>query len=71
MMIASRIHVRFASRFGWTVEREGEEGHVSAHPTQSNAERWGRVLAQRERGRLYVHDLAGEVIRSDSFVPLR
>jgi hypothetical protein len=68
---ASRIHVRFASRYGWTVEREGGPGHVSAHCTQAIAERAARTLAQRDRGWLFVHDLDGEVIRSDSFVPPR
>jgi hypothetical protein len=67
-MDPSRIHVRFASRFGWTVEREGLETHLSAHCTQSLAERMARSLAQRERGLVLVHDLDGDVIRSDSFV---
>jgi hypothetical protein len=67
-MPTSQIHVKFASRFGWTVEREGDEVHLSVHPTQSTAEHRARVLAQRERGCLFIHDFAGQVIRSDSFV---
>lgn len=65
------IHVRFSSRFGWTVEREGFESPLSAHGTQSGAERTGRALAQREQGRVVVHDFDGAVIRDDSFVPTR
>jgi hypothetical protein len=61
------IHVRFTSRFGWTVEREGVDGHLSAHCTQSLAERFARALAQRERTRLFVHGFGGDVIRFDSF----
>jgi hypothetical protein len=67
-MPTSQIHVKFASRYGWTVEREGDAMLLSVHPTQSTAEHRARALAQRERGCLLVHDFAGHVIRSDSFV---
>lgn len=65
----SLIHVRFVSRYGWTVEREGIPAPLSSHCAQSVAERVARSLAQRERGRIYVHNLVGDVIRSDSYVP--
>ena len=64
---AGDIHVRFESRFGWTVRRAGFANPLSMHGTQSNVERSGRSLAQRERACLYVHSAAGAVIRTDSY----
>jgi Uncharacterized protein conserved in bacteria (DUF2188) len=61
------LHVRFDSRHGWTVQRERETRPLSAHATQWGAERRGRTMAQRERGRLHIHDLDGRCIRSDCY----
>jgi hypothetical protein len=64
---STRIHVRFTSRHGWAVQREGLPAPISIHCSQALAERAGRTLAQRDRGRLFVHDFVGAVIRTDSF----
>lgn len=61
------VHVRFESRYGWTVRCAGMALPHSAHGTQGEAERLGRLLAQRERGCLIVHSFAGDVIRRDSY----
>jgi hypothetical protein len=61
------LHVRFDARHGWTVQRDGIDGPLSAHLTQGGAERRGRAMAQRERGRLHVYDRSGLWIRGDSY----
>lgn len=51
----------------WAVKREGADRVTSIHPTQSEAEKAGREIAQNQSTELFIHRPNGQIRDRDSF----
>lgn len=66
-MPKKNIHITHRKNGDWAVIGEGDTRASSLHPTQSEAIRAGKPLAEQNRSELVIHDRSNLIRDKDSF----